>query len=697
MNKIYKIFIEHEKICSDTFLKDMQIFDDRFVEEDYLFLSPLMDSIPTEKILEIIDDILSKEKIDCSLRLLILGDFLFSMTSQELSDPANMLFKTTRNEYLSKIRFRSVINFYLNCDFDYLKIHKKLLIGLRINNIIERSEIRTLSGDKWETIIYFSLKYENVVLGYNNPIGICKFPFVLINLHSNKYSVGSFRNIWKTKRKKREMSDVVVSYQGIIRANQIKFKISSELYNINKKHIQEEEDNLLLEANCLTISEYFTKIEKIIRDKSYAYKLTKGWEKIYNTTYKEIFILDVQIRKEYRKIMKDFQKIMTISLLKNKKFDEIFYLPAFVDNRGRQYYGTLISPTFYTIFRFLYSFGEKKSFKNLESSIFYNKIMKYKETIKKFNLNEKNSYMLIVLFIEVGKFFIKGSENFMIKTEDIIEKGITNFEIRNINLEIDDKLYLEKIYYSIENLLKDNIDEDTIVFKDATASGLQNYGLLLKYKEEKLKYLNIDNNDWCDTYQYIIDLFLEKEDKKFLKRKYWKQTIMTIPYNAEWYPCLITFIKALIKDGIDYYSLELEEKSKIHIMHKKFYEKVKNTIKKEFYENTNTGLKMFEYNKWTIVNKKEYKINYNKGRDKYTDTLYMINEDKEATEKGLEANNMHYLDAILIREILSKIEILPIHDCFGIRLCELHTVMDMINKYYSEKIGIHTYSIHIII
>jgi hypothetical protein len=72
------------------------------------------------------------------------------------------------------------------------------------------------------------------------------------------------------------MSDVVVSYQGIIRANQIKFKISSELYNINKKHIQEEEDNLLLEANCLTISEYFTKIEKIIRDKSYAYKLTKG-------------------------------------------------------------------------------------------------------------------------------------------------------------------------------------------------------------------------------------------------------------------------------------------------------------------------------------------------------------------------------------------------------------------------------------
>jgi hypothetical protein len=40
------------------------------------------------------------------------------------------------------------------------------------------------------------------------------------------------------------------------------------------------------------------------------------------------------------------------------------------------------------------------------------------------------------------------------------------------------------------------------------------------YKEDKLKYLNIDGDEWCDTYQYLIDKFVKKESG-FLKRKYW--------------------------------------------------------------------------------------------------------------------------------------------------------------------------------
>lgn len=84
-------------------------------------------------------------------------------------------------------------------------------------------------------------------------------------------------------------------------------------------------------------------------------------------------------------------------------------------------------------------------------------------------------------------------------------------------------------------------------------------------------------------------------------------------------------------------------------------------------------------------------------RDKYTDILYMINEDKKATETASEANNMHYLDAQLVKTILNKFEMITVHDCFGIRLCELHLMMDEINSYYSKKIGKNTYSIHIII
>lgn len=58
---------------------------------------------------------------------------------------------------------------------------------------------------------------------------------------------------------------------------------------------------------------------------------------------------------------------------------------------------------------------------------------------------------------------------------------------------------------------------------------------------------------------------------------------------------------------------------------------------------------------------------------------------------------MHYLDAKLMRHVIDKIDILPIHDCFGVRLCELHILMDEVNKYYSEKVGFETYGLHVII
>jgi hypothetical protein len=93
----------------------------------------------------------------------------------------------------------------------------------------------------------------------------------------------------------------------------------------------------------------------------------------------------------------------------------------------------------------------------------------------------------------------------------------------------------------------------------------------------------------------------------------------------------------------------------------------------------------------------EYKVNYKKYRDKYTDSLYMITEDKEASQRAMEANNMHYLDAALVKHMIQKFEILTVHDCFGIRLCELHLVMDEINNYYSNIINRPTYCIHVII
>ena len=142
----------------------------------------------------------------------------------------------------------------------------------------------------------------------------------------------------------------------------------------------------------------------------------------------------------------------------------------------------------------------------------------------------------------------------------------------------------------------------------------------------------------------------------------------------------------------------MSEKEKLYIrnMHEGFYWKVKNEIKKEFFMNNKTNLKNFRYNEWKIIGSKEYKINYNKARDKYSENSYEINEDIKSTERAMEANNMHYLDALLVKEIMEFFDIISIHDCFGIRLCELHLVMDKVNEYYSKKIGKEKYGMYIL-
>ena len=269
---------------------------------------------------------------------------------------------------------------------------------------------------------------------------------------------------------------------------------------------------------------------------------------------------------------------------------------------------------------------------------------------------------------------------------------------KNIDLKFGDKLYVTKIYEKIKMLIDYNeIDENTIIYKDATASGLQNYGIILGYKKEMLEYLNLNGQDWCDTYQYLINRFLCTEKKEWKKRKYWKKTIMTIPYNAKWASCFRKFLESLRKDGIEYTDFNEDEKKEIRELHRCFYNKIKKEIKNEFYKNNNKKLKMFKYRKLIISKQKEYKITYKKIRDKYVDIEYKFTDDKKSTKRALEANNMHFLDARLVKYILKKFDVLTVHDCFGIRLCELHLLMDKINKYYEKFVGIRTYSIHILI
>ena len=154
------------------------------------------------------------------------------------------------------------------------------------------------------------------------------------------------------------MQNIILPYYGVERATQIGLMLSTNLHNVNFNNIENEKLNLLKQVNCQSFDEYLQKIKQITGDNNYS---LQRWNKIKEI--KDITILKSNKMKEYLKLMKIFQKVIGILLLQRNIYNIPIYLPCFMDNRGRQYYSTLLSPTFYKSFRFLYEFYEKK--KNL--------------------------------------------------------------------------------------------------------------------------------------------------------------------------------------------------------------------------------------------------------------------------------------------------------------------------------------------
>ena len=88
----------------------------------------------------IIDELIAEFKYPSSYRYLIIGDFLFAFQCNDRSDPANIIFKASRSDYIRSIELRASINNNLGIDKQqYILFHKKLLIGLRISNILKKN------------------------------------------------------------------------------------------------------------------------------------------------------------------------------------------------------------------------------------------------------------------------------------------------------------------------------------------------------------------------------------------------------------------------------------------------------------------------------------------------------------------------------------------------------------------------------
>jgi len=132
-------------------------------------------------------------------------------------------------------------------------------------------------------------------------------------------------------------------------------------------------------------------------------------EKLMDDYYMSSLKQKHAVHNEHVKLLEHYSELNTLELLKKCEFNAPFFLPCFMDNRGRQYYGTAISPTFNIIMRSLYEFAYTKHLNDsLYSSNYYKHIMMFEDCIKNYEIgNNKGKYVTIVLFIEVGKFFIK--------------------------------------------------------------------------------------------------------------------------------------------------------------------------------------------------------------------------------------------------------------------------------------------------
>ena len=251
-----------------------------------------------------------------------------------------------------------------------------------------------------------------------------------------------------------------------------------------------------------------------------------------------------------------------------------------------------------------------------------------------------------------------------------------------------------------------------LIFKDATASGLQNMGTVLGYKtKNSLILCNLSGNTWTDTYTFILDQFLNdfgkshkiEDFKHLIDRRYLKKSIMTKFYNVSARSSAIYYKNALRKAG--YPEDNSGDDEKASIIHKHFYEFLKTLLKRVIFKNDESELPK-------LFNERGYKLNlnyyntqiryerftYGGVTDKYSVYRCTDDIDNKKTSTALNANITHHLDAELAAYVINNVpQCYTIHDQFITPLIGLHEVMDLINKFYEKRVELKEYSTSIVL
>lgn len=364
-----------------------------------------------------------------------------------------------------------------------------------------------------------------------------------------------------------------------------KMKKNQYLKKINNIQTLKQVENELIKNSNLTDKEK----RKLENKKEMLENLIKKgiveWDpKIYNTWIQKDFsyVYLIKIYLEYIRFFEDYKNPV--------------YFVIYFDFRGRNYYNSMVSPTQGWPFRFLYYFEDediKGEIENEEEAALIN-VNNYINIIIDIEksigiLDQEKRLSLMWILISIGSLTI--SKKKTISEKEFINEGYNNYKNR---IEIEDNLENSELayyYLIIDNLNKNK--KNRYIMKDISGSIFQNASIILGVKnKDKLKYLNLNNDDWHDPYAPLIEEIqktIAPELVIFFNRKTLKKPIMTKYYNSKFYTSFNYFIKEVrkMKEFKDYHY------EKLWIEFKKVYETLKNLEKKLIFKHSNE-----EYNKF---------------------------------------------------------------------------------------------------
>ena len=579
-----------------------------------------------------------------------------------------LIFLEIRLNFKNEVNFDEIADFIIN--ILYYFIYKKT---------IKRDFFYT--NKKKNSFIYI----ENI--NYNSSVILCHSKHEVYNRKENTYLYSNHFSFVNKIFKQNIKSTYV--FETNIRSKFFENIINNPFY-IDRKQLDSIYEELLKENNydSLKLEE-----EYLILKENYINFIKK----------KDI--------NSYSLIAKKLSKIQNLLRIKNilkLDFDnKKIYMPFSIDFRGRFYYDSEISISYYKEFRFCVNLGKyekiEQNFHPINATI-NDEIKKYFNLLK--NLNNYNFIIkkeevkiaIIWLLISLGEINKTklGKEVHIVK---FINEGIKiiNGQIEIQKLDVYDRI---KVKY-IQNIF-DEIKEDVyikwLISKDATASVYQHLIKVCGYNnEDSLKWCNLKSTDtWYDTYEYILDKFkqnnkIETHLINLFNRTTLKKVMMTENYSATYATCKNYFLEKIkIQEYND------EDKNKILDHFSNFYKYISDD-KGMFKLKSKEILNYFKENNYVIYLNNESKdmiiLRYYKGSIKQREIIreqirftyqkfsVVIGElDNRKIRSSIKANYVHTIDAALARWVIEQAKIKAVHDCFFIDYLNLTYVVSIVNE-----------------